>query len=168
MLKKLYICLTLLVCFGVLAVLALARRSHETMNTMCDAEIEYKIGKETVLPSLTGGFKRVYWRIKLEDCEWWQKPFDYWREAYFVTSGHVYGRRDVPDGELDAKRYVLFNPEQFKELKNKCHTLGEIHEHMKKADEEFERCSYKKRKERAENESKEESRRRWMDVTGNM
>ena len=164
MLKKLYICLTFLVCFGVPAVLGWALHSHKTMNTMYDAEIEYKIGKETVMPSLTGGFKRVYWRIKLEDCEWWQKPFDYWREAYFVTSGHVYGSKDVPDGELDATRYILFNPGQFKKLKNECHTLGKMQEHMKKADEEFERCNYKKRKERI----KDESSRYWMLVAGSM
>ena len=164
MLKKLYICLTFLVYFGVPVVLTWAWYSHETMNTMYDAEIEYKIGKETVMPSLTGGFKRIYWRIKLEDCEWWQKPFDYWREAYFVTSGHVYGSKDVPDGELDATRYILFNPEQFKKLKNECHTLGEMQEHIKKADEEFERCNYKKRKESLG----EESNRYWMLVAGSM
>ena len=124
-----------------------------------DAKIEYRvedIDKDTLLNA-----KNVYWRVCMDELEWWQRPFNPWIQAYFVSSGYIYGSRRVPDGELDSTKYVMFGVNDFKSLKAKCHTLGEMKEHIRKSDEEFNRCNYNVRQGRKNDEQKKKNKDVW-------
>lgn len=134
--------------------------SWKTKTSMPDdAKIEYRvddIDKDTFLNT-----KNVYWRVCMGELKWWQRPFNPWTQAYFVNSGYIYGSRKVPDGELDSTKYVLFGVDDFKELKAKCHTLGEMKEHIRKSDEEFNRCNYNVRRGRKNAEQKKKNEDVW-------
>jgi hypothetical protein len=130
---------------------------------MDEAKIEYKVGKETVSPYIFGGYKRVYWRVSNDEVMWWMRPYNGWKEAYFVSSGYMYGGRHTPYGELDATKFVLFNMEEFTKLKNKCHTLAEMKDYIKKSDEEFNKCNYEIRKKR----KAEEREKNWKELANN-
>ena len=138
--------------------------SNKAINKMDNAKIEYKLGHDTEMPDLFGGWKEVYWRVSNDELKWYLKPHNGWKKAYFVGSGYVWCSSDVPDGELDATKYTLFNTKQFKKLKDECHTLGEMKEHNRKADEEYEKCNYKLRMEKKDEEKLDHSKKMWEDA----
>ena len=160
----LYAVLTVLVLIAIKGVFTLRSEAHKAIDAMNDAPIEYRIGDDTVLPEFIGGYKNVYWRVSNEELEWWQKPFNKWNKAYFVSSGYVWLRDGVPDGEKDSTKYVLFNTKQFKALKDKCRTLGDMKEHIRKSDKEYERWNYQLRKERERKEREMKDKNRWEEA----
>lgn len=152
------------ICFvlGVARMVGTITYAHKTINSMDDTKIEYKIKGKPICPSISGGYRNVYWRVSQDELRWWLKPYNKWHQAYFVESGYEYSR--FLHGELNATKYVLFNTEQFKKMKDKCHTLGEMKEYIKKSDEEFNKCNYKVRRKREEEERKKRSENMWKEI----
>lgn len=165
--KKFYIYFPVAIAVFVVLFVCAHAYTHDIIYKMDDAKIEYKVGKETLLSDLFGGWKNVYWRVSNDELQWWLRPFNRWNKAYFVSSGRVFCSLYVPDGEMDATKYELFNTQQFKELKDKCHTLGEMKEYMVKSDKEFERWNYELRKKREKEEIQNRSKKEWENAVNN-
>ena len=131
---------------------------------MDEAKIEYKVEKSTSMPELFGGWKYVYWRVDNSELKWWLRPFNTWKQAYFVSSGYVLYARDIPEGEKNSTKFNSFNAKQFKALKNECHTLGDMKEHNRKADKEFNAWNYELRKKRQKEEMLNKSKQEWEEA----
>ena len=113
-----------------------------TVTSDKDTPIEYDVSSKTTDGDEPGGKKVIYWRVKSSEVPRWKKFANRW---HVIKSAEVFWESAGGYTRGDRKSFILSHQncemktehtvEEFKQIKDSCHTVREIREYQKKQKE---------------------------------